>query len=79
MLVTEVTKRALEQRRYERSMKRAGYRRHETDWEIHRGYRFREVIVDVKIDRSGKYVWTKLGLPKEADQGHAQRCEYCNG
>jgi hypothetical protein len=60
MIVTDRTRATLEQRRYERAMERAGYRRHETDWEIHRGFRCREVIVDVQIDRSGKYVWTKL-------------------
>lgn len=66
MIVTERTKVRLNYRRYERAMHRAGYRRHETDWEIHRGFRYREIIVDVQIDRGGKYVWTKLGLPSTA-------------
>lgn len=44
----------------------AGYRKHETDWEIHRGARCCEVIVDAKISQCGKYVWTKLG-PKSED------------
>jgi hypothetical protein len=39
----------------------AGYRRHETDWEIHRGGRMGDAIVDAKISVCGKYVWTKLG------------------
>lgn len=39
----------------------AGYRRFETDWEIHRGYRWRDVILDAKVSVDGKYVWTKIG------------------
>lgn len=42
-------------------MEGAGYRRHETDWEIHRGARTDEHIVDAKISFDGRYVWTKLG------------------
>ena len=42
-------------------MERAGYQRHETDWEIHRGGRYDEVIVDAKISVCGKYVYTLLG------------------
>lgn len=42
-------------------MEAAGFRKHETDWEIHRGGRWNERIVDVKISVDGKYVWTKLG------------------
>jgi hypothetical protein len=41
-----------------------GYRKHETDWEIHRGGRHDEVISDVKISCDGKYVWTKLEKDK---------------
>ncbi len=63
MKVTDVTRRALAVRREARTLTRAGYRRHETDWEIHRGYRYREVIVDARISCDGKYVWTKLGEP----------------
>lgn len=40
-----------------------GYRKHETDWEIHRGVRYREVIVDAQISVDRKRVWTKLGEP----------------
>jgi hypothetical protein len=61
LIFTDTTRSILKYRRYVRSMQKAGYRRHETDWEIHRGFRYNEVIVDVKIDQSGKYVWTKLG------------------
>lgn len=41
-----------------------GYRRHETDWEIMRGHRMEEVIIDAVISTDGKYVYTKLGRPK---------------
>ena len=63
MIVTEWTRKALAVRRQARTLEAAGYRRHETDWEIHRGARYREVITDVQISADGKYVWTKLGLP----------------
>ncbi len=65
MLVNDFTRRALAFRRQERELTRQGYRRHETDWEIHRGFRVREVIVDAKISVCGKYVYTKLGIAKE--------------
>lgn len=61
MKVTEVTKRVLAARREQRAMTQAGYRKHETDWEILRGSRFREVIVDARISVCGKYVYTKIG------------------
>jgi hypothetical protein len=61
MKVTEFTKRCLASRREAKRMEAAGYRKHETDWEIHRGFRHRERIVDAKISADGLYVWTKLG------------------
>lgn len=61
MKVTGLTLRCLAVRREERTLRAAGYRRHETDWEIHRGYRHRDVILDAKISADGKYVWTKIG------------------
>ncbi|MBY4947050.1 hypothetical protein K6V92_10510 [Cupriavidus respiraculi] len=61
MIVTDFTRQALAVRREDRRMKALGYRKHETDWEIHRGARYNDVIVDAKISRCGKYVWTKLG------------------
>lgn len=39
----------------------AGYRKHETDWEIHRGGRQGERIIDAIVSHDGRYVWTKLG------------------
>jgi len=39
---------------------------HETDWEIHRGGRWNEIIVDVVISVDGKYVYTKLGPKRPA-------------
>lgn len=61
MIVTEQTKKALALRREYRRMLEAGYRRHETDWEIVRGFRIRDVIVDAVISCDGKHVWTKIG------------------
>lgn len=52
---------ALAIRREARRMEAAGYRKHETDWEIHRGSRIGDVIADAKISVCGGYVWTKLG------------------
>ena len=64
MILTDRTRQALALRRQEKGrLLKAGYRRHETDWEIHRGMRYREVIVDAVISTDGKYVYTKLGLP----------------
>lgn len=63
MIVNELTRKVLEVRRERRRMLAAGYRLHETDWEIHRGFRRDEVIIDVQISACGKYVWTKLGKP----------------
>jgi len=63
MKVTALTRRALQIRREERELTKAGYRKHETDWEIHRGYRYREQIIDAKVSCDGLYVWTKLGPP----------------
>lgn len=58
--VTELTRRVLAVRREDRAMTAAGYRKHETDWEIHRGMRRQERIVDAKVSIDGKYVWTKI-------------------
>ncbi len=46
-------------------MEAAGYRKHETDWEIHRGARWRERIIDAVVSQDGLYVWTKLGPANE--------------
>ena len=64
MKVTDFTRRALAVRREARNLERQGYRKHETDWEILRGARYREVIVDARISVDGKHVWTKIGPPK---------------
>lgn len=63
MNVTDFTRHALVVRREARRLKAAGYRCHETDWEIIRGGRYREVIVDAVISADGRHVWTKLGEP----------------
>ena len=62
MKVTSFTRKALAFRRESRDMKRAGYRRHETDPEIIRFLgRQDEIIVDAVVSCDGKYVYTKLG------------------
>lgn len=61
MKVTDFTRSALAVRREHRDLTRQGFRRHETDWEIHRGFRVREVIVEAKISVCGKYVYTRIG------------------
>lgn len=48
-------------RREAEALVAAGYRKHETDWEIHRGAAVGQVIVDAKVSADGLYVWTKLG------------------
>jgi hypothetical protein len=46
MIVNELTKRVLTIRKDRRDLEKLGYRRHETDWEIHRGGRYMDVIID---------------------------------
>jgi hypothetical protein len=60
MKVTDQTRELLAFKRQERKLLAAGYRMHETDWEIHRGMRYNERIVDVQISTDGKFVYTKL-------------------
>lgn len=60
MIVTQRTKDALAAKRQERELKKLGYRKHETDWEIHRGGWRMAKIVDVKISACGKFVYTKV-------------------
>lgn len=74
MLVNDTTRRVLAFRREKRDLTRQGYRRHETDWEIHRGGRWNEVIVDAKISVDGKYVYTKLGKPEGLAAQRAHEC-----
>jgi hypothetical protein len=61
MLVTDATRRLLAIKREQRAMTKNGYRKHETDWEILRGVRIGEIIIDAQVSVCGKYVWTKLG------------------
>jgi len=79
MIVTDFTRRALAIRREDRAMQSAGYRKHETDWEIHRGGLYREHIVDARISCDGKYVWTKLSkLPTDPSMHVGNRvCPSC--
>lgn len=67
MLVTDRTRAALSVRREDRDMKKMGYRKHETDWEILRGPMVGGKIVDAKISVDGLHVWTKIeGREKSA-------------
>ena len=63
MRVTENTRRILAARRENRDLTAQGYRRHETDWEIHRGFMackdYR--ILDARVSVDGLYVYTKVG------------------
>lgn len=68
MIVTEFTKRALAMRRESKRLIALGYRLHETDWEILRGGRHRERIVDAKISADGKHVWTLLSGSADSAQ-----------
>ncbi len=61
MKVTNFTRESLAVRREHRDLTKRGYRRHETDWEIHRGYRVGEVIKDAKISVDGLHVYTLVG------------------
>lgn len=65
---TRFMKNALRARREARHLEKLGYRRFETDWEIHRGFLSGGLcldgkIVDVKISWDGKSVWTLLNYP----------------
>lgn len=59
--MTDWSRRAIAVRREDRRLRALGYRRHETDWEIVRGGRYTERIVDARISADGKYVWTLIG------------------
>lgn len=56
----EVIRDILKHRRFARTMRNKGYRRHETDWEINRGGKTDHLIVDAVVDIGGKDVWTKI-------------------
>ena len=61
MLNTKFQKDLRRFRKQQRKLLSNGYRMHETDWEILRGGRRDDIIVDVQISTCGKYVYTKLG------------------
>ena len=73
MRVTTATRRTLGIRREERNLKRLGYRKHETDWEIHRGLRIGDIIQDVKISVDGRYVYTLVGPANGATGNEATK------
>jgi len=54
----------------------AGYRRHETDWEIHRGALIGQQIVDAIISSDGLYVYTKVApAPHRPERPPVERRE----
>lgn len=62
MKVTDFTRKVLAVRREHRELSKAGYRRHETDWEIHRGFKSgTHKIADAIISVDGVHVYTKIG------------------
>jgi len=68
MKVTSFTRRSLRFRRQKRDLEAKGYRQHETDWEINRGGRMDERIVDVVIAEGGRSVFTLLGTAPTGDE-----------
>jgi hypothetical protein len=70
-------KHSLAFRREERRLLAQGYRIHETDWEINRGGRHNEIIVDARVSVCGKYVYTKLG--KRTSAPNAERASVSAG
>lgn len=67
MRVTERTKRDLAYRREQRDLPKAGWEyvgdRGGPIWELHRGYRYTQRILDVRIACDGKGLWIKIGKP----------------
>jgi hypothetical protein len=60
MLVTDHTRRALAYRRQKKQLLAEGYEYvSEPIWELHRGARWRERIVDVKISTDGQSLYVK--------------------
>ena len=66
MRVTDRTRNILALRREHRRLTALGYRRHETDWEIHRGGAaiHDAVILDAKVSADGIHVYTLVGDPE---------------
>lgn len=65
LLNSENSKRIRASRQQNKRLRSLGYRCHETDWEIHRGSRLDEIIIDAVISSDGKKVYTLLGKNKE--------------
>lgn len=64
MLVTSITRNALQYRRFKRDMLRAGYEEIGEHggplWELCRGARIRHRITDAKVAPNGKSVFVKI-------------------
>lgn len=67
MRVTQFTRTALRVRREAKQMKADGWELVGEGggklWELQRGWRWREVITDMKIAADGKSLWIKTGEP----------------
>lgn len=61
MKVNKFTKRVLQYRRETKKMNAAGFVLVEPDWEIMRGSRQDEVVLDVKICCDRKHIWVQIG------------------
>jgi hypothetical protein len=70
MRITNFTREALAMRRDTRDMERDGWEyvgeRGGRLWELYRGGRYRERIVDVRIAACGKALWVKTAEPPSA-------------
>lgn len=64
MIVTQITRTILAQRRYERDMERAGWERVSEFgsplWDLQRGARYDHEITQVTINADGKSLWVKI-------------------
>ena len=67
MIESETAKQMLAARRERRDMEKAGYELVGEGggalWELHRGWRTRQRIVDVKIAYGGKELWVLVSPP----------------
>ncbi len=70
MKVSELTRARLANQREERDMKKAGYEYLGEGggliWQIHRGSRLGQIILDAKISNNRRFVWIKIGNPTAA-------------
>lgn len=65
MMVTPLTRSVLAARRETRDLQRAGWEKVDDRggrlWELDRGGRYMQVIKDVRISVTGKWLWVRIG------------------